>query len=125
MNDIVGYVMVDKNADITAAVPSSTFKHRPMRVLEFGRDGDNGALIINSEATGIAMIEPEDIVASFKCSQEGDVICPPDLSTLEKMAYVMKATSRKGGYNYLVGQLVIAASLHSKKFNDSILWAKQ
>ena len=125
MNDIVGYVIVNKNADITSNAPSNSFKYSPMRVLEFGRDGDNGALIINNEATSMAMIEGEDIAASFRCSQYGDVICPPDLSTLEKMAYVMKATSRKGGYSYIIRQMVIAASLHSRKFNDSILWAKQ
>ena len=39
--------------------------------------------------------------------------------------YVAKAQQRKGGYNHLLRNMVIEASLMKSKFYDSFLWQKQ
>lgn len=87
--------------------------------------GDDGVMVINAKATGIAMFEMSDVVRSFKCGHLGEVVTPPGLNMIDQMLYVAKATSRKGGYNHIVRELVIAASIHKGEFNDSVLWQKQ
>lgn len=123
LGDIIGYIIASKTAKITSVAPDSDFQGQILRVLEFGVD--NCALVINNKATALATIEPEDIISSFKCSTQGDVICPPNLSLIDKMMYVQKATSRKGGYNYILRQMITAISLHKGEFDDSLLWSKQ
>ena len=49
----------------------------------------------------------------------------PNLDMFNEMMYVTKAQQRKGGYNEIVRNMVIAASLMKGNFHDSFLWALQ
>jgi hypothetical protein len=122
--EIVGYAQIKKDAKTgISAIPLEKFFGYPCRVLEFASDG--GVMVVDSGATGIATFDKCDILSSFKCSIFGNVICPPDLDLMGKMAYSAKCMGRKTGYNDLLLRMVIHLSLFKNKFDDSILWAKQ
>tara|TARA_R110000803_G_scaffold159918_1_gene223934 strand:- start:641 stop:1012 length:372 start_codon:yes stop_codon:yes gene_type:complete len=122
--ELAGYALIDRDAKSGfTAGNMNDFLNKQVRVFEFAKDG--GAMVVNNQGTAIATFDKEDIVASFKCSEHGEVVTPPDLDFMQKMAYVTKAMSRKGGYAPIVRQLVIAASLHRREFCDSVLWQKQ
>lgn len=123
--DLAGYALIDRDAKTgVSPAPMSDFCGKSCRVIEFGAH-DGGVLVMNDEGTAIGTFDKEDITASFRCSQQGEIVCPPDLDPIGQMMYVAKATGRKGGYNRIVRQLVIAASLHRGEFCDSLLWQKQ
>ncbi|MEB5150239.1 hypothetical protein RXR64_29820, partial [Pseudomonas aeruginosa] len=61
----------------------------------------------------------------FKCCEYANVLCPPNMPNIEKMMYYHKVITRKGGYNYLCKEMVIAASLHRNEFTDNVLFSKQ
>jgi len=118
--DLVGYCFVNKKTTTgMSAISIFEFEGKTCRVLEFAEDC---VLIMNSVATGIASFDMCDVGASFKCSEIGEVICSPDLNEMEKMLYSTKCITRKGGYNYIVKNMVVQASLHYGKFNDNVLW---
>ena len=123
--EIQGYAQISKNATSgIGAVDSKLFTEDIYcRVIEF--DSDGGVLVIDREANGLMTFDKKDVVSSFKCSIAADVICPPDLNLIDSMIYMHKCHNRKGGYNYQLKVMVILASLHKGKFEDSMLWAKQ
>ena len=122
--ELQGYALIDRDAKSgTTAGDINNFLNKQVRVMEFAKDG--GVLVLDNEASAIAMFDKEDVRASFKCSEHGEVVTPPDLDFTQKMLYTVNATSRKGGYSPMVRHLVIAASLHRGEFCDSLLWAKQ
>lgn len=125
MGDVNGYAMIASKIKGPSPVPLEEFQNKICRVLDWATDDEGGALIINAQSTGIVMVEPEEVLYSFKCGQSGDVVTPPDLDGMASMMYVGRALSRKGGYSPMVRQLVIAASLHRGEFCDSLLWSKQ
>ena len=104
-------------------MPLSEFEGKIVRILDI--NDRNDVLVINAKATGIASFDACDVNKFFKCSECGQVITEPNLNELEKMAYMSKVMTRKGGYNEIVKCLVVAASLHRGEFCDSVLWAKQ
>lgn len=120
--DTVGYVRLAKHANINSKAPE-TFKDVPCRVFEFASDG--GALIINPLATQMCMVEKEDIQSKFECAVEGNFICPPGLDRNERLIYIARCITRKGGYNDLLKRMIIEASLFKGKFNDTFLWQLQ
>jgi len=123
IGDTVGYCVINKNATTCIAKTPKSFLGDTCRVMEFAEDG--GALVLNRQGTELAMFDKCDIGAKFECCEKGDVIMDPKLKEdfLGQMMYMNKAMSRKGGYNYMVKQIVIASSLHKGEFNDKVLWA--
>ena len=121
--DIVGYCTIDRNATTGVAKNINSFLGKDLRVMEFAADG--GVLVLNPEATELAMFDKKDVYRKFECTICGDVICPPRLDMMGQMAYTYKVTTRKGGYNPLLKGMVIQASLMKGKFNDSFLFQKQ
>jgi len=123
--DFVGYAKIKQNATtIITPVNINTFAGHNVRVMEFADDG--GILCMNYEATGLATIDKEDILTSFKCFMFGEIPVPPNLTNMvEQGMYVMYCNNRKGGYNDLVRNMVIEASLMKGKFCDSMLWQLQ
>ena len=101
----------------------SEFQGQDVRVMEFDREG--GALVVNSKATGLAHFDKEHIYRKFECGVQGDVLTPPRLNVVEQMMYVGKVMTRKGGYNGLLRQMVVQASLMKGKFDDRFLFAVQ
>ena len=126
IGDITGYCMIKKDAKTVVAENVKAFLGDTCRVMEFSKP-DGGALIMNRQGTELAMVEKEDIISSFECCQQNDILMPIELKDdfLGQMSYVNKVMTRKGGYNNLLKQMVIASSLHRGTFNDYILWAKQ
>jgi hypothetical protein len=123
VGDIVGYCEIKDGSQGISAVPLTNFYKGRVRVLEFARDG--GVLVIDNEGTGIGMFEPEHISRKFECTSMGEYIMPPDLDEIDKMVYVSKVATRKGGWAPILKEMVIQASLFKGVFTDSMLWAKQ
>lgn len=121
--DVVGYATIKKDAEVFSTVPMTEFQGQDVRVFEFDRDG--GALVINSKATGLAHFDKEHILRKFECCVVGNVLTPPGLNMIAQTMYVGKVLSRKGGYNDLLKNMVIQASLMKGKFNDQFLFAVQ
>lgn len=124
MTDVVGFAMISQNANAVSSISMDNFRGKNVRVLEFERHGD-GALVVDNDSKGLAMFEKKDIVSSFKCSFFDNVVCPPGLNPLQQSAYSFLVKSRVGGYNNLLREMVIMASLHKRKFNDLMLWQMQ
>ena len=122
--EIVGYCIIKKNATTgTGCKDQSKFVGQTCRVMDFAEDG--GVLVMNHQGTEIATFDREDVARSFKCKEFSDVICPADMSSFEQLIYVAKCQSRKGGYNHILKNMVIARSLMKGKFDESFLWAMQ
>ena len=122
--EVVGYAEIKKDATTgTSAIPMDNFLGKVCRVFEFTPEGD--VLIIDDKATGIATFDACDIHRKFECKVVGDVITPPNMNMIEQTVYVAKVLSRKGGYNTLLKNMVIQASLMKGKFNDNFLFQVQ
>lgn len=122
--DIVGFVDIKKDATTCKGAKNpDEFIGKTCRVMEFDRDG--GALVLNPQGTALAMFDKQDIYRRFKCGYANGVVTPPDLDMMEQMMYVTKAQTRKGGYNNILCQMVIQASLMKGEFHDYLLWTKQ
>ena len=121
--EVVGYCAIKKDATTGVGDKMETFLGQTCRVMEFASDG--GVMVMNREATAIATFDKQDLHSKFECSVENDVVCPPNLEFVEKMMYVSKVMTRKGGYHPLLKQMVIEASLHKGRFNDNLLWQMQ
>ena len=91
--------------------------------MEFGVDGS--VLALNPEGSALGMFEKEDISTGFKCSYNGQYVCPPGLCPIEELSYITKCMTRKGGYNNTLKNMVIHASLLKGQFYDHFLWALQ
>lgn len=121
--EVMGYCTINKNATTGMGIYLETFIGKDCRVMEFANDG--GVLVVNSQASAMATFEKQDVYRKFECSVWGDVICPPKLNFVERMMYMAKVTTRKGGYNLLLKNMVIQASLMKGKFNDDFLFQKE
>lgn len=121
---VIGYALIKTDAETgISAIPLDKFKGKICRVLEFGHD--DCVLVIDSQATGIATFDKEDVGRKFKCDSIGEVLTPPDLDEMEKIFYAGKVTTRKGGYNDFLKKMVIAASLAKGELNDDFLFQNQ
>lgn len=119
--NICGYAHIKPNATTgRGSLPISEFAGEIVRVMEFGYD--DCVLVVNSEATGLAMFDKEDVMRSFKCSISGQYICPPNLDPLAQGAYIISLLSRRGGYSPVLKNMVIAGSLAKGRFYDDFLW---
>lgn len=124
MNDFVGFVSIKKTAtSFKGAINPNEFIAQTCAVMEFGFD--DCVLVLNPMCTAAAMFDKEDVERKFKCGYSNGVVTPPGLDMIEQMFYVNKALTRKGGYNYLLRNMVIEASLMKGEFYDNFLWAKQ
>lgn len=121
--EVSGYCTINRNATTGRGENLQSFIGKDCRVMEFARDG--GVLVINAEATGMAMFDKQDVYRKFECKVIGDVLCLPELNMMEQMMYVSKVTMRKGGYNNLLKNMVIQASLMKGKLNDDFLFQKE
>lgn len=122
--EIVGYCFIKKNATTgVSPIPIEKFAGNIVRVLEFASDG--GVMVIDNEATGIGIFDACDVHSKFRCSVFGHMVIPPNLKYSDKLLYIAKCHSRKGGYDDMINKMVIDASLSKGEFNDSFLWQNQ
>lgn len=119
--EIVGFAKIKENASTCKGAKNpSEFINKICPVFEFADDG--GVLVLNPQGTALAMFDKEDIETSFRCGFENGIVFPPDLGIVSRLLYSNKLHQRKGGYNVILSQMVIAASLHKGVFNDSFLF---
>jgi len=121
--EVVGYCTIHRDAKTGTGMNLEKFIGKDVRVMEFAKDG--GVLVISADAQSMATFDKEDVYRKFECSISGDVICPPDMNVIEQMMYHTKVITRKGGYNNILRNMVIEASLMKGKFVDGFLFAKQ
>lgn len=121
----VGYALIKKDATTgISAIPIEKFKGEIVRVIEFAEDG--GVLVVDREAIGIAIFDKCDVQSSFKCIEGPfSIIIDSNLNRSQQIAYAAKCMNRKGGYNEILKQMVIVASIHKGQFNDSFIWQLQ
>lgn len=120
---IEGFITVKKEAAKIIAQNPEKFLGKDCAVLEFDKFG--GALILCPENNELAMVDSEDVFTSFKCVMLNGVVIPAELNMLERVNYYESCIKRKGGYNNILANMVIKASLIKGKFYDSFLWQKQ
>lgn len=123
MFDIVGFCSINPKATTCKAENPEEFIGQICAVFEFAADG--GVLVLNPQGTALAMFDKKDVWKSFKCNIFNGVVVPHNLNPIEKAAYAMQRITRKGGYNHIVRQMVIVASLHKGVLNDNFLFQKQ
>lgn len=121
--EIIGYCTIKNDAKTGRGENLESFIGKNCRVIEFAKDG--GVLVVNNEATGLAMFDKEDVYRKFECTLFGDVICPPNMDLLQQTFYSIKIQHRKGGYNKLLRNMIIEASLMKGKLNDDFLFQKE
>lgn len=123
MNNIAGYCTINKYATTGVGINLESFVGKNCRVIEFARDG--GVLVLNNEATAIAMFDKDDVIRKFECCQFGEIIVPPKLDFIEQSLYVSKRINRKGGYNYIIRNMIIEYSLIKGKLTDDFLFQNE
>jgi hypothetical protein len=121
--ELAGYCTISKNATTGRGSNLESFIGKDCRVMEFAADG--GVLVINSEATSLASFDKVDVYRKFECKACGDVLCSPELDLVGQMIYATKVTTRKGGYNLLLKNMIIQASLMKGKLYDDFLFQKE
>ena len=123
--EVVGYAIIKKDAKTgKSANPISQFTNaKYVRVMEFAANGFT--LVLNPEGTALGSFEKEDVLKSFRCQVQGEVLVPPELDFINAQIYQSKVLLRKGGYNPMLKQMVIATSLHKGEFTDNFLFSKQ
>ena len=80
--------------------------------------------VLALKGNNMGMFEFEDLRAHFKCDKKGIFLFPPGLTLQEQMTYEYYVTRRNGGYQPLMMNMIIMASLHRREFCDSVLWQK-
>lgn len=125
MTDIKGYVLLKSDANCNFAMGKpSDWQNKVLRAMEINED-TKSVLVINSEATHMGMFKLEECERYFHCEVMNKVILPPNLNFMDKLLEFNKRVQRKGGYNDVIYNMVVMASLHSKEFNDKFLFQKQ
>ena len=121
--EIKGYCMLKSTNTVTGYVGDMKELLPPhaLRIIDIAVDG-NGFLVLNANSTALAMVEKEDVDYLFYCSVLNGVICPPDLNFAERLQFAISRQTREGGYNNIVANVVIAASLARGYFTDDFLF---
>lgn len=119
--EVVGYCEIKKDATTCKGTEKpENYIGKLCRVMEFDQWG--GVLVLNSAATGLAMFDACDVHRKFECKVAGEYLLPPGLNPIAEMEYMHRLMTRKGGYNTIVRQMVIGASLLKGKYNDDFLF---
>jgi hypothetical protein len=120
--DTQGYAELHADA-LGRGVPAKDqhlFQGKVVRVVEFSPEGD--VLVISPCGTRMGDFAKMNVLRSFACHVEGEVVCPPGLNLAERMLYSLNAMNRKGGYCQTVKWMVIVASLAKGTFTDDFIW---
>lgn len=121
MNEVVGYCTIRKNATTCAGTNHpEKYIGKDCRVMEFASDGR--VLVLDREATGLAMFDKEDVLRKFECRELGEFIFPPELNVIEQHVHMARLTERKGGWSHILKGMVIQYGLMKGKYNDDFLF---
>lgn len=123
--ELQGFCTIKKDAKSGSGTENlEWFLGKDCAVMEFS-EHDGSVLVMDWDGRGLAMFDKEDVQRKFECRMSGDVIYPPKLNLTEQMTYFSKVINRKGGYNKLLKNMVIQASLLKGEFYDDFLFQKQ
>jgi len=122
LGDTAGFVILKSDADCKHAMGDPKEWTKGIKLaLEINNDTDSVLLI---DGANMSMFDFKDVDRKFECYRQGDVLMPLGLNEIEKMVYFGTVMSRNGGYNNMTMRMVMAQSLHSQEFSDSVLWMK-
>lgn len=96
----------------------------PLVIMDVAVD-NSGFLILNKQQTAMADVQMSDVDRYFLCEIFAGVVLPPNLSLEQKLVESGKRITRKGGYNKILANMVIAGSLAKGVFNDDFLFELQ
>lgn len=125
LGDIVGYCIVKEGAKGVSPVDLSEFYGKPIRAFEINKS-TNAVLLLNNAATSLGTFDLSDCLSYFECEEMNDILTPPNLHILEKMAYVTRVMSvpkNKVRDMKFMKNMVIASSLHKGIFNDHLYFS--
>ena len=125
--ETIGFCIIKKDATTGKGIKDNmldTFLGKVCAIQD-RNEHDGGVLVLNPENSALGMFEAEDVEKYFLCSTVGEYILPPNLSEFEKMMYVTKLSTRKGGYNHLLAKMIIMSSLNNGQYEINFLFQKQ
>lgn len=95
-----------------------------LRVVDVAVD-KSGLLVLAPKGNAICDVRDMNSVKVWvEMEVFNGVVLPPGLTTEQKVIESTKRLTRKGGYNKIIRQMVVAASLHKGEFNDDFLFYK-
>ena len=111
--ELQGYALVKKDANCSYGMgPASIWQGNIVRVVEFN-DSSESVLVTSRDGNAMCMFDFKDLKTSFKCQDYFNVLIPVVKGEANKVFEAMKRQQRKGGYDQIVRQMVIQASIHS------------
>ena len=116
-----GFVHLSTTAQVETPGQQEDYQGQILQVMDWAVDG-SGALVLDRKGISLGMVENEHILRSFKCDRKGDVLLPPNLSSVDQINYFAKVMMRKGGYSKDVMNITIAASLAVGELHDNHLF---
>lgn len=98
----------------------------PIRIIDIGVE-DSGYLCVPPDASCLVDVRDKASVRNiFFCDEEGDILIPPGIDDMVKrMVEFTKRSMRQGGYDRIVRNMVIAASLQKGEFYDDFLFKNE
>lgn len=94
--------------------------YQPLRIIDIAVD-KSGFLCIAPDCSCIIDIrDMSDVQAWFECGEVDNILCPPNLSDIGKIAWQMKWMNKV--YNRYIRKLIIIKSFSLGRFDDSTLF---
>lgn len=120
--DIVGYALPKKDAKGQSAVSISNFQGIPCRAFEINHKSKS-VLLIDPAATGLAMLDFEQLESFFECKSFSGLLVPKDMSDHQALEYLGRVYShpqnRKRDME-MIRKLIIVQSLAKGCFTDTL-----
>jgi hypothetical protein len=92
LGDVVGYCIVKEGAKGFSPVDLSEFYGKPIRAFEINKS-TNAVLLLNNAATSLGTFDLSDCVSYFECQEVNNILTPPNLNTIEQIAYLARVMS--------------------------------
>lgn len=122
IDKIAGYAIPNVDADGQSPNPISDFQGKICIALEINHKSKS-VLLLNPEQTALGAFDLDQIDRYFECRCFSGLLVPPDLNTFQTMEYIGRVFSYTQNLTRdmnFIKKMVIAASLHKGKFEDSI-----
>lgn len=137
LSNIKGYLMLKSLGDVFIGINEEyDYEHYqkvkrdllkfPIRIIDIGV-GDSGYLCVSPDASCLVDVRNKSTIRNiFFCDEEGDILIPPGIDdTVKRMAEFAKRSTRPGGYDRTIRNMVIAASLCKGEFYDGFLFRNE
>ena len=116
--NVIGYAEIKSDAKSgESSYPIAKFAGKICKVINIR---DSSFLVMDQDSNMTAIFKAFDVLHHFKCSTFGQYILPVDCSERDRLKYISKYLTKKGGYNFITKKLIIRASLNHGQFYDDI-----